>query len=275
MRVLLAIIFMIPTISAQTLGGFETFLQEANANTWNLFDFSTKETNSPLWDFPADAGDDKEIYSTFSGDQGFSLFASNISSNQFFVGDYTTAGIERVEFEAYVEDPSSFRDLEIYIRSGNNFYYSSPFAVEAAGWSSVGYSFKRDQWFVFNETNNQFIPVVLDDLILSNISEIGVNFHPSSASANGKVAALDNFGLFPEYTNPKLNINTTEAGTFISFIAEAGIQYTIEATDDLSKSNWSTFASPINAEGPFLAAVPASPERFFRVVATPFIVQNP
>jgi hypothetical protein len=272
MKTLLCLVLVLP-IHAQTLGGFETFSVEENASGWGFYNYASEEAFIANWKLPDTT--DAEIYGAFTQDSGVSLFADAMSSSQYFIGDYASAGIDTVICEIYVEDAASFLEAEIYILSGNVFYYSDPYGVDADGWSTLTNSFSGDQWYIYNDTDKVFIPVDLTPPILSDVTEIGVKYYPSSTAADGKLVALDNFGIFPDLTPPALTITTTKRNATIAFTGIPGIQYTVQSSNTLRENSWTNIENPFEITGPSQSTTPLSPQNFFRVRNQVFYLETP
>lgn len=272
MKTLLFLLLALP-IQAQTLGGFETFSEEDNATGWGFYDYASEEAFVASWKLPDTT--DAEIYGAFTQDSGVSLFADAMSSDQYFIGDYASAGIDTVICEIYVEDAASFFEAEIYILAGDVFYYSDPYDVDASGWSTLTNSFSGDQWYIYDDTESVFIPVDITPTILSDVTEIGVNYYPSSTAADGKLVALDNFGLFPNLTPPALDITTSKRNATIAFTGIPGIQYTVQSSNSLRGNSWTNIENPFEITGPFQTTTPLSTKSFFRVLNQIFYIETP
>lgn len=301
MKALLPLLLITSPVHAQLLGGIETFTQEDNANSWGFYNYATNGAIPAPW--PLSGIVDPEIYAIFTQDFGVSLFADSISSNGFFIGDYTSAGIDTILCDIYIEDVASFADVEIYLIAGDTFYYSDYFEVVESGWSSLLNSFSHDQWYIFDEGDEEiegdekYVLVELTPAALSNVTEIGINFYPVSRvvdedgnvifPADGKAVALDNFSLLPDLTPPVVDVTTNDSNAVVSFTGIEGMQYTIESSqftdlclDPETRETgycWAQVGSPFAFEitGPTRKNIPLSAKSFFRVVSQPFFIEIP
>eukprot|EP01051_Picozoa_sp_SAG22_P029694 SAG22_NODE_11139_length_499_cov_0.542500_1_plen_149_part_01 len=134
MRFLFLFFLVIPT-GAQTLGGYEPFTQQENGESWAFYNYATDQAFNAPWNF-SDSGD-PEIYATFTGSAGVSLFADVMSSNGFFVGNYANAKIDTILCDIFIEDINTFSEVEFYILAGDTFYYSNPSHIELSGSSML------------------------------------------------------------------------------------------------------------------------------------------
>ena len=273
MKLLSSLLSLATPLQAQVLGAIESFTKEDNADGWGFYNYATGEAFNASWKLPGTT--DAEIYATFSQDAGVSLFADTISSGGFFVGDYASAGIDSVSCDIYVEDLPSFDNVEFYILAGDTFYYSDYFEVLNSGWSSLLNSFSKDQWYIYDEDDEEFVPAEVTASVLSDIVEIGVNFYPSSNSADGKTIALDNFALLPDLSPPAIDISADGSNAAVSFTGIEGIEYIIESSSTLLDLSWSQIGAPIEIIGPSETVIPLSTKSFFRILTQPFYIEVP
>ena len=234
-------IFLIPflfvtPIAAQTLGGFEPFTQQKNGEGWAFYNYATDQAFNAPWDF-SNSGN-PEIYATFTGGAGVSLFADLMSSNGYFVGNYADAGIDTILCEIFIEDINTFSEIEFFILAGDTFYYSNPYAIEQSGWTSLTNSFSKDEWYFYGDSEQQFFELPISPSILSDVKEIGLNFYPSSSAADGQIVAVDNFKLLPDLASPAVTIFTKKSAAEISFTGIEGLQYTIQTASALKENSW-------------------------------------
>ena len=262
---------LLPT-HAQTLGGFENFSEQGNAESWGEYNFDTDETFTPFWQIPG--SNNPEIYTLFTANNGVSLFADDLSSSAFFVGDYASTGIDQVSCDVYIEDVSTFSEMEFYFVSDDVFYFSDSFTVDNSGWSSLTNSFTKNQWYTFED--GDFFPATITPEILFAVVEIGVNFFPSSEEAIDSIVGLDNFALLPDLTPPELTVAKLADTASISFTQAAGISYNVEFNTSLAPNNWGSLTSDssnIQGEGPWESTITAPEKAFFRVSTTPLLIQ--
>lgn len=262
-------------IQAQTLGGFETFSEQDNAESWGEYNFDTDETLPPFWQIPG--SDNPEIYTFFTANNGISLFADDLSSEEFFVGDYASAGIDQVSCDIYIEDVTTFLEMEFYFVSDEVFYYSDPFTVNNSGWARLVNSFNKNQWYTLEDGN--FFPVSITPEILSTVVEIGINFFPSSEEAIDSIVGLDNFALLPDLTPPELTVTKLADTATVSFTQASGISYNVESTTSLESDDWGSLtsidSSDLQGEGPWESTITAPEKAFFRIATTPLLLQAP
>ena len=268
-----AALALTPLIHAQTLGGFESFTMQENGESWAFYDFSNNETDFAPWNLFNSA--DPEIFAIFTQDSGVSLFADGLSSDGYFVGDYSGTGIANVFCDIFIEDFATFGDVEFYILAGGTFYYSDFYLIESSGWWELDASFSEDPWYIYDEDDEEFIEVDLTPLILSDVAEIGLNFYPRSAAADGKAVAVDNFALLPDLTPPLVSITSTTDSAVFSFTGIEGMQYTIQASPSLEEDSWTNVGSPFEIDGLSQTPLPIANKSFFRLLALPVYIQAP
>ena len=277
MKILPCLLLLASPLSAQIVGAWESFTQEDNATSWFIYDFQ----NDPfpaLWFNDTEDTSIGDIYATFTDDVPVSLFAFADSSSGAFVGDYTAAGIDSLECDVLIEDASNFDVFEFYISSNGVEYYSEFIGVTAAGYSTQSYSFTKDQWYIFDEDEGFEIPVTLTPEILSNISQIGVNFYPLSDAADGQLVAIDNFSLLPDLTPPELSITDPTGEVIVSFQMTPAVSYDLEMSQTLQENDWSGLdddTSDIRGEGLHQSAITARPKSFFRITTYPLYNEIP
>ena len=136
-------------------------------------------------------------------------------------------------------------------------------------------SLSEDQWFIIDATQNVFVPVELSDTILSNVSEIGVNFIPSATTIANSYVAIDNFNIIPDLTPPALGITTSNGEITVSFEQSAGISYDLQMSPTLQAEDWSSLDPDIRGEGPFETPVTPLSKSFFRVATAPLFFEAP
>jgi hypothetical protein len=260
-------------VGAQTLGGFEPFTQQKNGGSWAFFNYATDQAFDAPWNF-SNSGD-PEIYATFTGGAGVSLFADVMSSNGIFVGNYADAGIDTILCDIFIEDINTFSEVEFFILAGDTFYYSNPYVIGQSGWTGLTNSLSRDQWYIYDEADQQFLEVPLTPAILFDVTEIGLNFYPSSTAADGQIVAVDNFSLLPELSSPKITISTKNSTAKLSFTGIEGIQYTVQTASNLDESSWTNVGNPFEIVGESERTVPMVNKGFFRILSQPFYIEAP
>lgn len=272
MNLLLSLLLVAP-VGAQTLGGFEPFTQQANGESWAFYNYATDEAFNAPWNL-SNSGD-PEIYATFTQDSGVSLFADIMSSGGIFVGNYAEAGVDTILCDVFIEDINTFSDVEFYILAGDTFYYSDFYVIEQSGWAGLQNSLSRDQWYIFDDDDEEFIEVNLTPAILSDVTEIGLNFYPASTAADGRAVAIDNFTLLPDLTAPEVSISTQGSSAQFSFTGIEGMQYTIQTSSNLRESIWTNVGSPFEIVGNSTTTVPRGNKGFFRLISQPFFIEAP
>ena len=272
MRFLFLFFLLVPT-GAQTLGGYEPFTQQENGESWAVYNYATDQAFNAQWNF-SDSGD-PEIYATFTGSAGVSLFADVMSSNGFFVGNYANAEIDTILCDIFIEDVNTFSEVEFYILAGDTFYYSNPYLVGQSGWTSLANSLSKDQWYIYNEADQQFFEAPLTPAILFDVKEIGLNFYPSSSAASGQIVAIDNFNLLPDLSSPEIKISTENSTAKVSFKGIEGIQYTIQNASNLDENSWTNVGNPFETTGESKTIVPLVNKGFFRILSQPFYIEAP
>lgn len=270
---LLLSFLIIPCLPAQILGAIETFTEQDNAESWNLYNFATDAFTPPLWILPNSP--DREIYARFTSNRVLSIFATDFSSNGAFTGNYLTTKIDTLESDLYIEDPSTFDSIEIYLFANGLFYYSDYFAIDDQGWSTLSLSLRNADWYLYDEDLDDYLFVTLTDTVLSDVEEIGFNFYPSSTAANGKAVAIDNFTLLPDFTPPTLKITPSGNQVILSFEGNEGFEYTIESSSTLRDDSWTEAAAPFEADGPSQTPFPKTSKTFYRLSFLPYFIEVP
>lgn len=259
----------VPVLS-QVRGGYETFTNANNADSWGLYDFSDDTFYLPLWDFSQE--DNPEIYGSVSPDSGISLFADDLSSNASFVGDFRAKKISGLSCDAYVGDSASLLYADFYFFSDGVLYFSQEFFppnyFADNSWDYMEVSFKDDPWFTFD--NGDIVEVALTDEILSTVTEVGVDFFATSDAPDAFIAAIDNFTLIPELIVPEVSISKSGGNIELGFQRETGQIYDVLQSTDLS--GWSILPGydNITGEGLFTASDPLTDRKFFRLATRRF-----
>ena len=157
-----------------------------------------------------------------------------MSSNGFLVGNYASAEIDTILCDIFIEDINTFSEVEFYILANDTFYYSNPYIIGESGWTGLTNSLSRDQWYIYDEADQQFSEAPLTEAVLFEVTEIGLNFYPSSTAAGGRIVAIDNFSLLPDLSSPEIKISTEDSTAKVSFSGIEGIclLYTSDAADD-------------------------------------------
>ena len=277
---LLTVLLLSSPLRGQLVGSYETFTERENANTWKFYDyFVGGESIAPMWRRPGSEAD-PEIYAEFTQDFGVSLYADVDSSDGYLVGDYAAQGVAGVFCNIFVEDPASLDSFEFYFVSNGTFYYSNYFEVDSAGWSSAENSFKESDWYVGVDDDNDglldgYVYIILTDEILSNVSEIGLNFFPLSTAADGKDVGIDNFTLVADLTPvaPLLTVSSGAGAYF--FQGLPGIQYTVEQSSSLKENEWTPVEEPFEGNGPYSHNFPTALKKFLRVITSPLYTEIP
>ena len=266
----IAIAILTTSAMSQVRGGYETFTSENNAYSWGLYDFSDGLFYTPAWDF-SQIGN-PEIYGFVTQNSGISLFADAYSSNANFVGDFSAKKISGLSCDAYVDDAISLLGADFYFVSNETFYFSIVFGFpdyfSADGWDYMETSFRDDPWYIFE--NGEFMEAEITDAILSNITEVGVDFYSTSDATEDLVVAIDNFSLIPEIIVPEVSILKNGDTMELAFQLETGQIHDILQSPNLSV--WSELPAyeGITGYGPFTASVPISVRNFFRLAINEF-----
>lgn len=269
----LIVFFLVAPIGAQTLGGFEPFTQKENAESWAFYNYATDQAFNAPWNF-SNSGD-PEIYGTFTGSSGVSLFADIMSSNGFLVGNYASAEIDTILCDIFIEDINTFSEVEFYILASDTFYYSNPYIIGESGWTGLTNSLSRDQWYIYDEAEQQFSEAPLTEAVLFEVTEIGLNFYPSSTAAGGRIVAIDNFSLLPDLSSPEIKISTEDSTAKVSFSGIEGIEYTVQNASNLDESSWTNVGNPFEIIGESETNVPMGNKGFFRILSQPFYIEAP
>ncbi|YCM44433.1 hypothetical protein V2O64_00175 [Verrucomicrobiaceae bacterium 227] len=266
---LLTLLLFGAPLHGQLVGATETFTDQENANTWKTYDYSVGQEGQPLWKRSGSEAD-PEIYTEFIEDFGVSLFADENSSDGYFVGDYVTQGVAGVFCNVFIEDSTTLDSFEFYFVSEGVFFYSNYFEVDTDGWSSAENSFQNNDWYVGVDDDgdgfiDDYVYTPLTDDILSNVSEIGVNFFPISDAADGSDVAIDNFTLVADLSpvSPVLAVSA-DSGSY-SFEGLPGVQYTVEQSATLQENGWAPVETPFEGSGPYSFDFTTASKQFLRV----------
>lgn len=267
--------FLTPAASAQVRGGYETFTNEANADSWGLYDSFDEEFYTPEWNLLQSGN--PEISGLVRPDSSTSLFADSLSSNASFVGNFSANKIAGLSCDAYVDDADFLLGADFYFVSGGIYHYSivfaTPGAFSADGWDYMETSFKNAPWYIFS--TGSFVEVVITDAILSNITEVGVNFYSTSDASEDITVAIDNFSLIPEKIIPTVSIVKNGGNIELGFQRETGQIYDILQSPTLNA--WSELPgyTGITGNGNFIATDPLAVRKFFRVATEEFYTPIP
>ncbi len=263
--VLIALLLFATAAHSQVRGGYETFTNEDNALSWGLYDFSDGQFYTPGWDLSQTGN--PEIYGFVTPNSSISLFADVLSSDASFVGDFSAENISGLSCDAYVDDAISLLGADFYVVSGGTFYYSVVFAYPdhfaEDGWDYMETSFENDPWFIYE--NGGFVEVEITDSILSNVSEVGIDFFTTSDAPADVIVAIDNFSLIPEVIVPTMSISQNGGNIELGFQRETGQIYDILQSPDLSGWAELTGYSGITGSGPFIASDPIAERKFFKL----------
>jgi len=249
----------------------EEFTTMGNTGSWFIYDYSTGTfPGPPEWNAITPGGTNPEASTEFTAEHGVSFVATQSSSFGTFSGNFTEAGIDGIDCDIYVESSALIQSVEFVFRTQTEFYYSDPFSVNDDGWSILQYSFSSEPWYILD--GNTFIEVVITDEILSDITQIGVNFFPISGNSPlGSRVGLDNFTLMGRVPNPPLGIENG-SDLALSFPRVADFTYTIETSNDLSSENWNNLSpetTDLTGTSPFETTLTRSLKQFFRLVVAP------
>ena len=288
MKPFLFFFVLLAPLHAQVIpGAFESFTDAGTVDGWGFRNFSSLTDFAAISPLPDDAinnnGDNGEVFGQFRGtdleplfaSSVISLFADSLSSSQYFIGDYASARIDTIVTAAYFEDPDLGSLTEFYFVSDGTTYFSDNFSFTQSGWLTMSVSLSEDPWYIIDAAQNVFIPVELSDTILSNISEIGVNFIPSTTTTANSYVALDNFTIIPDLTPPALDITTSNGDIAVSFEQSAGISYDLQMSNTLQAGDWGSLDPDIRGEGPFETSVTPLLKSFFRVATAPLFFEAP
>ena len=263
-------------LMAQVRGGNEAFGNIANADSWTLYDGADGGFYFPSWDLFG-AGD-PEIYGVVTAQTGLEFFADSLASNAAFVGDYSTKKIRGAYCDVYVETAVEIEFVDVYFISDGTFYYSLDFSAPAFfaedGWDSVDVYFREDPWFVI--VNGNFVAVEVTDIILSNISEIGVRVFTTAASTVDQFAAIDNFSLIPEVIVPELMLAKNGSNIELTFEREEGQEYSVmESTDGMMTWGDLNGYTGLTGIGSFTVVDPIESQKYLNVLTEEFYTNLP
>jgi hypothetical protein len=264
-----------PFAHSQVRGGYETFTSENNADSWGLYDYSDSSFYTPAWDL-SQIGN-PEIFGYIRPNSSIAMFADSLSSDASFVGDFSAEKISGLSCDAYVDDAISLLGADFYFVSDEVFYFSNVFGYpdyfSADGWDYMETSFKDDPWYVYE--NGSFVEVEITDVILSSITEVGVEFFSTSDAPADIIVAIDNFSLIPEVIVPKMSIARNGGNIELGFQCEIGQIYDILQSANLQ--NWAELPGygGIIGDGAFIATDPIANHKFFKVGSEAFFSPIP
>ena len=255
-------------------GAWETFPTQANADAWQVYDFSDGINYLPGWNGSEAGG--KYIWRAHTGDQPLIFFADNLPGAGALAGDFNAANVGAVSVEVYVEDLDEFEylDCNVYANgpAGLRFYYSQAYYyddLEGDGWQKLEFSFSRP-WFYLE--NGAFIQVADNTAFLSDVKEVGFSFYPRLGTTFNAYAALDDVKLEPRLAPENLATALSSGQFQLSFRKGAAVSYQVEKMSDTTPFTWTPVAGQtgITGSGPHLFATPATQGReIFRVVSQP------
>lgn len=226
---LVSAVFISP-LTGQTRGAWERFSAETNAQSWTVYEDG--QGYFPEWYNEEGDEDGRSLYWLISGDLDCS-FSSYDASGGAFSGNYSAQRIAGLILWLEVENSAnlSFVDVSIWSEITSTWYYSETMAP-VDGWQEWEVDF-RDQWWTWNGTD--YIPAELSPEVLSDISEININFMPSSPAADGEYVSIDDVRLVPELIVPSLAVSRAGAMLDLFFTQQQGQIYTVQrSTTNLS-----------------------------------------
>jgi len=255
----------------------EEFNTTINTSRWFIFNYETGGFTSPDWN-AVDGGANPETSTTFTAGNGVSFVATEASSLGTFTGDFYSAGIEGLDCDVFAENASLIQSVEFFFLHDGVFYFSDPFTLNNDGWSLLQYSFTTDPWYTIED--GIFVDALITDEILSDVSQIGVDFFPSALDdAIGSRVGLDNFTLMGHVPTTPMEIAKENADDLaLSFLRKSSFSYTIEVNEELTSDGWNPLSpetTDLSGIEPFETTIPRSVRQFFRLMIKPLYYSVP
>jgi len=255
----------------------EEFNTAINTSRWFIYNYETGEFTAPDWN-AVDGGANPEASTTFTAGNGVSFIANEASSLGTFTGDFYGAGIEGLDCDIFAEDASLIQSVEFFFLHDGVFYFSDPLSLNNDGWSLLQYSFTTDPWYTLED--GIFVDALVTDEILSDLSQIGVDFLPFAVDeAIGSRVGLDNFTLMGHVPTTPLKIAKENANDLaLSFSRKDSFSYTIEANEELTRNGWNPLSpetTDLSGTEPFETTIPRSVRQFFRLMIRPLYYAVP
>ena len=255
----------------------EEFNTAINTSRWFIYNYETGGFTAPDWN-AVNGGTNPEASTTFTAGKGVSFIANEASSLGTFTGDFYSAGIEGLDCDIFAEDASLIQSVEFFFLHDGVFYFSDPLTLNNDGWSLLQYSFTTDPWYTIEE--GIFVDALITDEILSDISQIGVDFIPFAVEdAIGSRVGLDNFTLMGHVPAAPLKIAKENANDLaLSFSPKDSFSYTIEVNEQLTREGWKPLrpeTTDLSGNEPFETTIPRSVRQFFRLMIRPLYYAVP
>ena len=255
----------------------EEFNTTINTSRWFIFNYETGGFTAPDWN-AVDGGANPETSTTFTVGNGVSFVATEASSLGTFTGDFYSAGIEGLDCDVFAENASLIQSVEFFFLHDGVFYFSDPFTLNNDGWSFLQYSFTTDPWYTIED--GIFVDALITDEILSDVSQIGVDFFPSALDdAIGSRVGLDNFTLIGHVPTTPMEIAKENADDLaLSFLRRNSFSYTIEVNEELKSDGWKPLGpetTDLSGIEPFEKTIPRSVRQFFRLMIRPLYYSVP
>lgn len=239
--------FAIPLLYSLTIsssysalsGAWETFPTEDKATDWLLYDYADDMIYAPNWfdrENPyigAPFAENSAI--TGSYDQGLWFYATSVVADGAFTGNFHRKGIRGIEVDVFFTDADKLDFCDVVIGSDSTgevvYYYSVDFSgtnfTGDPDWYFLNPLF-TESWFRFDEAADAFVETPLTPAILSNVTEIGIRFFPTTTNDTPWTPQIDNVALTPTVNAPTVDFNLSNGNYILSFDQNEGNQYTIQ-----------------------------------------------
>ena len=271
MRYLVLLWLSLPTmLSGAVPGAWEDFATQANGEAWFVYDFAVDDYFYPEYE---EGGGNPYIWSDSNTDEGLWILADSSVAQGALTNDYT--GIAGLVMWVLIDDPALMRTIDIAILSESTpeptYYYSMDYPADwfpEPGFYDLAPLFS-DPWFTYDETSGSFVSAVIDETVLTNITEIGARFFPAIDNTDYYFAGLDEVLLVPVIQRPKASASTAEGFFTITMDPEPGHQYQLETGTD---GSWEPVPGEdgITGPDPYEFGEPTAGSKFFRFTTSPF-----
>jgi hypothetical protein len=260
-----------PVAHAAEAGAWESFLSEANADAWTVYDFADETYNYADWFFAEP--DEDYIYLFHQGDAPLWFFIDEPGNagNGALIGNYLTEDIQAVRVSAFINSLNTFDYLYCVIYatgpSGPRYFYSEPFLNEdfdESGWWRLRFAFD-ETWYYYDGT--KFVATAVTDQMLSTIEELGFWFSPKNNVADAGYAAIDDVLLEPKVVAPALQVSATATAFQMAFTPAKANFCVIETWTPGATPAWSDVAGQTYVTGPerYVFTTPLAGRGIYRV----------
>lgn len=230
------------SLDAAEAGAWETFLSQANADAWSVYDYSDEQVYFPRWSDAVPGEED--IYFYHTGDEPLWFFTGveDPAGGGVLVGDFSADDIQGIRCDMEIDSLNSFDFVDCVVfatgPAGRTYYYSTSYTdgdFSESGWWNLSFFFDED-WYYFD--GNAYVAVSVTQELLSSVEEIGFRFFPKVGTTTSVFTALDNVQLIPKVAPVEIMHSTSPTHYQLSFTPGNGIACAIEEFRETPSVGW-------------------------------------